>query len=296
MNRRDFLASAVAAACAPNALSAAPLPYYLVDSHVHVWETNPRFPFSPGANVPPNVDASPSSLLAKMRSNNISRTVLIQVIHYKWDNRFLVATLRAHPEKFAAVCRVDPQDPAAPDHLSYWTDQGCRGVRLSPAANATGDWIRDPLMPPLWKRCEDLKVPMTLLLPVGRLPDIVPLLDKFPALTTVIDHMADCPVDDAQGFELLRSLARYPNLYLKVSHPWSLSKLPYPYPDVLAMIARLRDSFGTNRLMWGTDWPIKPELLSYDRRVALYRDHLPFLSKAEHRQLLAGTATRVWPS
>ncbi|HZQ42505.1 MAG TPA: amidohydrolase family protein [Acidobacteriaceae bacterium] len=291
LNRRDFLASALAAAFAP----AAP-PYSLVDSHVHVWQADPRFPFAPGANVPPHIDASPASLLEKMHANNIARTVLIQVIHYKWDNRFLVATLHAHPRKFAAVCRVDPQDPAAPDHLSFWTQQGCRGVRLSPAADAAGDWIRGSLMPALWKRCDDLKVPMTLLLPVSRLPDIIPLLDKFPHLTTVIDHMADCPVDDTRGFALLRSLARYPNLYLKVSHPWSLSKLPYPFPDVLAKISSLRDSYGAHRLMWGTDWPIKPELLSYDRRVAVYRDHLPFLSKSEHHQLLAGTAAHIWPA
>jgi predicted TIM-barrel fold metal-dependent hydrolase len=146
----------------------------------------------------------------------------------------------------------------------------------------------------LWKRCEDVKVPMTLLLPVSRLPDIVPLLEKFPALTTVIDHMADCRVDDAQGFQLLRSLARYPKVYVKISHPWSLSKLPYPYRDVAVMIAGLRDAFGADRLMWGTDWPIKPELLSYERRIALYRDHLSFLSKSERREVLAGTVARVW--
>ena len=245
--------------------------------------------------MPPNIDASPSSLLEKMRLNGVSKTVLIQVIHYKWDNRYLVAVLRAHPGRFAGVCRVNPEDPAAPDQLSDWTEQGCRGVRLSPAADSSGDWIRGPLMRPLWKRCEDLKVPMTLLLPVSRLPDIVPLLERFPGLTTVIDHMADCPVDDAQGFQLLSSLARYPKLYVKVSHPWSLSKLPYPYPDVAKMVARLRDSFGAKRLMWGTDWPIKPELLSYERRVALYRDGLPFLSTTERKEILAGTVARVWP-
>lgn len=290
MNRRDFLASAVAVA----AMRSAP-PYSIVDSHVHVWKTGPRFPFARGAAVPANLDASASSLLEKMRLNGISRTVLIQVIHYKWDNRYLVAVLRAHPGKFAGVCRVDPEDPAAPDHLSSWTEQGCRGVRLSPAADAGGDWIRGSQISALWKRCQDLKVPMTLLLPVSRLPDIVPLLEKFPELTTVIDHMADCPVDDRHGFQLLRSLARYPRVYIKVSHPWSLSRLPYPYPDVAAMIARLRDAYGAERLMWGTDWPIKPELLSYERRVALYRDNLPFLSKSERRELLVGTVSRVWP-
>jgi hypothetical protein len=27
-------------------------------------------------------------------------------------------------------------------------------------------------MPPLWKRCYDLKVPMTVLAPVGRMPQV----------------------------------------------------------------------------------------------------------------------------
>ena len=292
MNRRDFLAAAVAAACLRDPSPAAPLT--LVDAHVHVWETSPQFPFAPGATVPPHLDASAATLLEKMRSNGIARTVLIQVIHYKWDNRYLVSVLHSHPDKFAGVCRVNPEDPAAPDHLSYWTQQGCRGVRLSPAGNASGDWIRGPLMHPLWQRCESLKVPMTLLLPVSRLPDIVPLLEKFPALPTVIDHMADCPVDDPHSFRLLQSLARYPQLFIKVSHPWSLSGQPFPYPNVMTMIARLRDAYTADRLMWGTDWPIKPELLSYEQRVALYRDHMPFLSPAEHQQLLSGTATRIW--
>lgn len=291
MNRREFVASAVAAAWMPGGAQ-----YPIVDSHVHVWEADARFPFAAGAKVPANVDASPKSLLEKMRANDVVRTVLIQVIHYKWDNRYLVSVLREYPGKFAGVCRVDPEDPAAADRLSYWTEQGCRGVRLSPAGDASGDWIRGAAMPPLWKRCEELKVPMTLLLPVSRLPDIMPLLERFPAVTTVIDHMADCPVDDAQGFERLRSLARYPNVYVKISHPWSLSKMAYPYPDVQAMIARLRDAYGAGRLMWGTDWPIRPELLSYERRVALYRDGLPFLSAKERREVLVGTVDRVWPA
>ena len=72
---------------------------------------------------------------------------------------------------FQGVCRVDPLDPAAPDHLAQLTEQGFRGVRLSPAADAAGDWIRGPLMPPLWQRCAQLKVPMTLLVPITRVPD-----------------------------------------------------------------------------------------------------------------------------
>src|SRR4051794_6528354 len=63
---------------------------------------------------------------------------------------YLAAVLKQYPQYFQGVCRVDPLDPAAPDHLSRLSEeQGFRGVRLSPAADASGDWIGGPLMPPL---------------------------------------------------------------------------------------------------------------------------------------------------
>ena len=42
--------------------------------------------------------------------------MIIQVIHYRYDNRFLARVLKRYPGIFQGVCRVDPLDPAAPDH------------------------------------------------------------------------------------------------------------------------------------------------------------------------------------
>jgi len=269
-----------------------PLPL-LIDSHVHVWSREPRYAFAPGAVVP-EIDASAETLLKLMHENQIARTVLIQVSHYKWDNRYLVDTLHKYPGRFSGVCRVNPEDSAAPDHLSSWIEAGCRGLRLSPAADDSGDWIRGPLMKPLWKRCSELKVPMTLLLPVNRLTDVAPLIEQHPELTVVIDHMADCPVDDVLKLRQLNAMAKYPNTFVKISHIWSLSKEQYPYRDAQAMVARVKDAFGADRLMWGTDWPIKPELLQYAKRVALYQHDIPFFSAKEKQAMLSGTVQRVW--
>jgi predicted TIM-barrel fold metal-dependent hydrolase len=266
----------------------------LIDSHVHVWSHESKYVFAPGAVVP-EIDASAETLLKLMRENLVERTVLIQVIHYKWDNRYLVETLHKYPAKFSGVCRVNPEDPAAPDHLSKWTEDGCRGLRLSPAGDGSGDWVRGPLMKPLWKRCGELKVPMTLLLPVSRLADVAPLMEQHPELTVVIDHMADCPVDDALKLRQLNAMSRYPRVFVKISHMWSLSKEQYPYRDSQEMVARVRDAFGADRLMWGTDWPIKPELLQYAKRLELYRRDIPFFSSKEREAVLSGTVQRVWP-
>jgi L-fuconolactonase len=269
--------------------------YRIIDPHVHVWKHDPSLPFAEGANVPAR-DAAPETLLNHMMVNGVSKTVIIQVIHYRFDNRYLASVLKRYPDKFHGVARVDPNDPGNADHLAKLTAEGFRGVRLSPAGNATGDWIRGPLMPPLWKRCHELKVPMTVLAPIGRMPDVAALLEKTPHLTTVIDHMADCPVDQPAELEKLIALKRYPNVFVKISHMWSLSRQAYPWNDTHEHIKRLHAAFGPQRLMWATDWPIiENAKATYAQALTLVRDDLPFLNAEDKSWMLSKTIERVWP-
>jgi predicted TIM-barrel fold metal-dependent hydrolase len=267
----------------------------LIDSHVHVWKRDPLFPFAAGRKVP-DQDASAEMLLDLMAANAVARTVLIQVIHYKWDNAYLADVLRRYPGKFLGVCRVNPEDPAAPDALSRLvTEQGFHGVRISPYAAPEYDWISGPLMPPLWRRCRELKVPMTVLTEAPRLPQLVPLIEANPDLTVVIDHMADIGPSKPADLALLLALARYPRVFVKISHLWSLSRGAYPYADMTDQLKRLVAAFGPKRLMWGTDWPISAPVRGYGDIVALYRDHLDFLSPADRSQILGRTVQEVWP-
>ncbi len=310
-NRRQFVAASAAtlahaALGAPSRLRSdgseppqrpvrSPAPIRFIDSHVHVWKHSPDFPFAPGASVP-SYDATAEMLLDLMRANQVERTVIIQVSHYKWDNSYLASVLKRYPETFRGVCRVNPEDPAAPDHLTRLTEeQGFHGVRLSPVVGPAGDWIRGPLMPPLWRRCAQLKVPMTLLIPVTRLPEVHSLIEANHDLTVVIDHMADSPLDHPEQLDLLLALTRYPRVFVKISHSWSLSSQPYPYPDAIAQIKRLYAAFGAARLMAGTDWPVSLPKLPYAQAVAFYRDHLEFLSRADLEQITFHTVQRVWP-
>jgi predicted TIM-barrel fold metal-dependent hydrolase len=285
LSRRALLLSAAGAAGTAG--------YRIIDPHVHVWKHDPQYPFAKDARVPDR-DATPEMLLELMKTNGVWRTVIIQVIHYRFDNSYLADVLKKYPEYFQGVCRVDPLDQASPDHLSRLTEQGFRGVRLSPAGNASGDWIAGPLMPPLWKRCEELKVPMTLLAPVTRLPDVDRLAERYPDLTVVIDHMADSPLDQPQQLEKLIALKRFPKLFVKVSHTWSLSKEPYPYLDAQEQVKRLYDVFGPQRLMWATDWPVCEAHTTYAKALTLVRDDMKFLNAEDKSWMLSRTIEQVW--
>ena len=96
----------------------------LIDAHVHVFERNPRFPFAPGAH-PPAEDAPPEKLIELMRANGVARTVIIQVIHYKWDNSFPSKRPQTLSHTLPrCLPRVNPEDPAAPDTLTQLTEEG----------------------------------------------------------------------------------------------------------------------------------------------------------------------------
>lgn len=290
MTRRELLLGTVAT----NLGKAAPK-YRIIDSHVHVWVNDPRYPWARETTNPPKRDATPEMLLELMKANGVERTVIVQYIGYRWDNRYAADTLKKYPKYFRGVARVNPLDPAAPDHLSRLTEEGFRGVRLSPGADASGDWIRGDLMPPLWKRAESLKVPMQILAPITRMPDIGRLTEGYPDLTVVIDHMADCPVDQPRELEKLIALARYPRVFVKVSHTWSISKQPYPYLDAQEHVKRLYVAFGPKRLMWGTDWPVVEDRATYRQALTVVRDDMKFLNQEDKSWILSKTIERVWP-
>jgi L-fuconolactonase len=135
---------------------------------------------------------------------------------------------------------------------------------------------------------------MTVLAPIGRMPEVGLLLDKYPGLTVVIDHMADCPVDRPAELEKLIALERYPHVFVKISHTWSLSKQQYPWLDSQELVKRLYHAFGPQRLMWATDWPIIEDRSTYDKALSVVRDEMKFFNADDLRWVLSGTPEKVW--
>src|SRR5262245_60481463 len=302
LSRRELLQTAAAAvligaARSPLMSQPAQVPP-IIDPHVHVWKNDPRYPWPKELANPPKDDALPSTLLELMKANGVEKTVIVHVIHYRWDCRYAGDTIKAHPDRFMGVCRVDPNADTAADDLSRWVKEyGFHGVRLSPAADRSGDWINDgKRMDRIWGRAAELKAPMCILCPIGRVPDVEKVIERHhERLDVCIDHMADCPIDKPDELKKLLALARFPRVYVKISHLWSLSKQKYPYADTHDQVKQLYNRFGPQRLMWGTDWPGVERYCGYAKALALYRDEIKFFNADDRRWILGGTARKLWP-
>ncbi len=300
-DRRAFLRAAAATLAAGGPigpLAADDKPLRIIDPHVHVWKNDPKYPWPKELREPPKEDALPETLLGLMKANGVEKTVLVHVIHYRWDCRYTGDALKAHRDKFMGVCRVDPEAESAADDLSHWVrDYGYHGVRLSPAAGKGGDWINDkPRMDRILSRATELKVPLCILCGTSRLPDVARVIERHrDSLDVCIDHMADCPIDQPDELKKLLALAKFPRVFVKISHLWSLSRQKYPYKDTYELVKQVHGAFGPSRIMWGTDWPMVEKYCGYAKALALYRDEIGFFTAEDRRWILGGTALRLWP-
>ncbi|HIG17135.1 MAG TPA: amidohydrolase [Candidatus Handelsmanbacteria bacterium] len=268
----------------------------IIDPHTHVWKNDPRFPWPVENKNPPEEDRSAEMLLELMAAHGVEKTVLVQVIAYRWDNSYVVDSIQRYPDRFMGVGRVNPQDPAAADHVSEWAEKGIHGVRLSPAVGEAGDWFTDAsMMDPIFARAESLGVPLLLLTRPPRLRDLMPLLDRHPELNLVVDHMADCSPDDTEGRRLLTDLARYPHVTIKISHTWSISAQGYPWTDTHGLVQDVYQAFGGRRIMWGTDWPVSQDKAEYGQTLSVVQDEFSrFIAAEDMEWVLGKTALSLW--
>jgi L-fuconolactonase len=107
--------------------------------------------------------------------------------------------------------------------------------------------------------------------------------------------MAECPFDQPQELEKLIALARFPRVFVKISHTWSISRRPYPWLDAQEYVKRLYAVYGPKRLMWGTDWPVSEKWTTYRKTLTVVRDDMKFLNEEDKRWILSKTVERVWP-
>jgi uncharacterized protein len=159
-------------------------------------------------------------------------------IYARPDNESVARVVKAHPTRFAGWIFLNPRNnPAACDELERWrTEPGMIGLKLHP------HWhdYRTEIAFPLFRRAEELNLPVLIHLGFGPRGDIEALLTKFPRLKVIAAHA---------GFPLYRDLwrvaDRFPNLRVDLSSPYIDESLARNAVRVM----------GVDRCLYGTDAP-----------------------------------------
>jgi predicted TIM-barrel fold metal-dependent hydrolase len=301
ISRRSFLALLAAS---PLAVGHSPV----VDTHMHVWTNDTgSFPFAHpydrNFKAPP-IAGTVEMLLEEMDRHSIHFAVLVQVIYYGWDNRYIAACVKRHPGRFRAQGLIDPEAPDVAHQLEYWMgEHRLSGMRFSPLYyKGRDEWITSEAHHRLWKKAEALGAIFNFFIGAPQLARLETMVSAYPGVKVVIDHLARVDLSGAEPereMTHLTRLARYRNVWVKVSELSLLSPSKmHPYVDTYPCVKRVYEAFGPDRLLWGTGFPGATRTQAgrppVDQELALIRHEIPFLSKSDRVNILGRNAAHLW--
>lgn len=323
VDRRKFLGGAVSAATGLSLVSTsqqlgagqqvAPTSSGpVIDTHMHVWSGDiKRWPF----NHPYSPDfkskttaATGEILIEEMDRFGVTHCILVQTIFHGWDNTYTAYCLKKYPGRFKAHGLINPTDPQVAEKLEFWMkEHQFSGMRFSPIYYVKGnhggdDWLTSQAHHRVWKKAADLGAVFNFFIHTDQLPRLATMIQRYPQVSTVIDHMSqiDLGVDDPlPALKKLLALARYPNVAVKISDLTSVSKSgKYPFPDAYPWVKRVYDAFGPDRLLWGTGYPgaVRADFQrpTVKKELELIRQHVPFFTPQDRAKILGLNAARIW--
>jgi predicted TIM-barrel fold metal-dependent hydrolase len=269
-----------------------------IDAHVHVWtDDRKRYPREASEREYTPARFTPEDLFRHSMPAGVSRIVLIQMSFYRFDNSYMLDSIRAHPGVFSGVGIVDSSAPAPDEQMKKLARGGVRGFRIVPGRSPQ-QWLETDGMKAMWIAGAREQLAMCPLTGPHNLPALDRMCRAHPDTPVVIDHLARIGADGQirdSDIALLCGLAAHKNVKVKVSAFYALGRKQAPYTDLAPLIRRVFEAYGPRRLMWASDSPFQVENgHTYASSVALIREGLPFLSAEDRDWLLSRTAESVF--
>eukprot|EP00904_Undaria_pinnatifida_P006595 jgi/Undpi1/3065/HiC_scaffold_15.g06441.m1 len=203
-----------------------------------------------------------------MDKAGVGGALIVQPINYKVDHSFVLDAINSTPGR-----KVPPIPGIIELAVAVtWcaggcvvlavTIQGFCGVRFNPYLWAQGGaGMRDETGLALYRKAGELGMPVGVMCFKGfglHVEEIEALLRSSPETKLVVDHFGfflQEGVVDEKAWEQLLTLAKYPQVHVKVSAFFRVATDPYPYPSLRPRFVALLKHFGSQRLLWGSDFP-----------------------------------------
>jgi predicted TIM-barrel fold metal-dependent hydrolase len=281
----------------------------MIDTHFHLWDLgNLTYSFlqevDPGERaVLGDYDAIRKNYLIGNYLEDIKGSEIVKAVHVQAavghsnpveETAWLqgIADVAAIPQGIIGFCNLcgDNVDAVLDGHQQYGN---FRGVRMLATAGVLleRDFVRG------FSRLAARGLTYELEATAKDFRDAVTLAGKFPDISIVLEHTGLPMERTTEYFQMWRKeiavLTDAENVVCKISglgmtdHHWSVASIR-PWIEVCI------NSFGPERCMFGTNWPVDSLYSSYRTVVEAYRAITSPLSVDEQRQLLVKTAERTY--
>jgi L-fuconolactonase len=208
---------------------------------------------------------------------------------------------RRFPGTFAVVGSVTPEQAGVEAAVASLAESGVAGIRL----RSPGESLSLAGYSAALASAAELGLAVTVLGDSSRFVNgaFEQLVAANPNATVIIEHLGSTahPDDDAATRERVFTLAAYPNVHMKIAglgefcrpDKGSAGELPFADP-IPPFLERAHAAFGSDRLLWGSDFPNVCSREGYERALAWPRQRFQHLGDAECAAIFGGTAARLF--
>jgi L-fuconolactonase len=275
----------------------------VIDIHPHIISPDlKRYPRSPLGGKQSDWSAtrpvSLEQLIAAMDATGIAKAAIVQASTcYGHDNSYVADAVAAYPKRFTGVFSADVLAPDATAKMRHWMERGLTGMRLFTFGSTMSEQASfdDPKSFPAWSYAADHGLSICMQMSASGIPQLVKMIERFPNVKVLLDHMARPTLDDGPPYVAAASLfglARYPSVYLKLTkRNFEQARSGKATPQTF--FPKLVAEFGAQRLAWGSNYPSSegtmPDILDVARKA------LAVLPQQDQDWIFAKTAQVLYP-
>jgi len=276
----------------------------VIDIHPHIISPDlTRYPRSPLGGKQSDWSAtrpvSLEQLIAAMDATGIAKAAIVQAsTYYGHDNSYVADAVAAYPKRFTGVFSADVLAPDATAKMRHWMERGLTGMRLFTFGSTMSEQASfdDPKSFPAWTYAADHGLSICMQMSASGIPQLVKMIERFPNVKVLLDHMARPTLDDGPPYAAAASLfglARYPSVYLKLTKR-NFEQAQSGKATAATFFPKLVAEFGAQRLAWGSNYPSSegklPDILEVARKA------LAVLAQQDQDWIFAKTAQVLYPA
>ncbi|MCO5237607.1 MAG: amidohydrolase family protein [Chitinophagaceae bacterium] len=231
-----------------------------IDTHVHFWKYDRKRDAWMDDMKILQQDYIPQSIEPVLRRNDVEGCVAVQADQAEVETRFLCELAKTHPFIKGVVGWIDLCADNVEERLQHFSEHTIiKGYRHIVQSEPNDFLLRKDFQRGV-KMLKAFNYTYDILIYHYQLRPTLEFVSRLPDQPLVIDHCAKPDIKRKEidnWSRLMREIAQNPNVYCKLSglfteanwKAWSAGDF-YPYLDVVF------DAFGTDRLMYGSDWPV----------------------------------------
>ncbi|PRY11638.1 L-fuconolactonase [Pontibacter ummariensis] len=271
-----------------------------VDAHQHFWKFDPvRDSWITEDMATIRRDFGPEDLQPLLQQHGFDGCVLVQSAEPEHENKFLLEQAEKYDFIKGVVGWVDFFAASMEERLArYGQVKKMKGFRyVLQGAEDRALMLRPAFMQGLSK-LQQYGFTYDLLIFPDQLKYAAELIAAFPEQPFVIDHLAKPYIRDGKIDEWkrdIKAVAQHENVCCKVSgmvteadwRNWRKEDFR-PYLDVVV------EAFGTDRLLYGSDWPVCLLAATYAEVLAIVQEYFSAFSRAEQDAVFGGNALQFY--